>query len=61
MVAIGIVGNTENLGLEELGVKVDRGHVVVNEWLETGAKGVYAIGDLTGPPWLAHKASIMKG
>lgn len=57
VLAIGIVGNTENLGLEEIGVKVDRGHVVVNEWLETGVKGVYAIGDLVGPPWLAHKAS----
>jgi len=57
VVAIGIVGNTENLGLEEVGVKIDRGHVVVNQWLETGVKGVYAIGDLVGPPWLAHKAS----
>ena len=57
VLAVGIVGNTENLGLEELGVKVDRGHVVVNEWLETGVPGLYAIGDLCGPPWLAHKAS----
>ena len=40
-----------------LGVKVDRGHVLVNEWLETGVRGLYAIGDLVGPPWLAHKAS----
>lgn len=57
VLAVGIVGNTENIGLESLGVKVDRGHVVVNEWLETGVPGLYAIGDLCGPPWLAHKAS----
>ncbi|MBB5518483.1 dihydrolipoyl dehydrogenase [Amphiplicatus metriothermophilus] len=57
IVAIGITGNTDGLGLEELGVKVEKGHVVVNEWLETGVKGLYAIGDLVGPPWLAHKAS----
>jgi len=57
VLAIGIVGNTENLGLEALGVKVDRGHVVINEWMETGVKGLYAIGDVCGPPWLAHKAS----
>jgi dihydrolipoamide dehydrogenase len=57
ILAIGITGNVENIGFEEIGVKVDRGHVVVNEWLETGVKGVYAIGDLVGPPWLAHKAS----
>jgi len=55
--AVGITGNVENLGLEAAGVKVERGHVVVNEWLETGVKGVYAIGDLVGAPWLAHKAS----
>ena len=57
ILAVGITGNVENIGLEESGIKVDRGHVVVNEWLETGALGVYAIGDLVGPPWLAHKAS----
>ncbi|GGD03675.1 dihydrolipoyl dehydrogenase [Aquisalinus flavus] len=57
VLAIGITGNTENLGLEEIGVKVERGHIVVNEWLETGVKGVYAIGDVVGAPWLAHKAS----
>lgn len=38
-------------------MKVDRGHVTVNEWCETGVKGLYAIGDIAGPPWLAHKAS----
>lgn len=57
VLAIGIVGNTENLGLEALGVNVDRGHVVINQWMETGVKGLYAIGDVCGPPWLAHKAS----
>ncbi|HXZ67476.1 MAG TPA: dihydrolipoyl dehydrogenase [Alphaproteobacteria bacterium] len=55
--AVGIVGNTEDLGLEALGIKVDRAHVVVNQWCETGVAGIYAIGDLVGPPWLAHKAS----
>jgi dihydrolipoamide dehydrogenase len=57
ILAVGITGNTENLGLEALGVKVEKGHVVVNEWGETGVPGVFAIGDLVGPPWLAHKAS----
>ncbi len=57
ILAIGIVGNVENIGLESTKVKVDKAHVVVNEWLETGEPGVYAIGDLVGPPWLAHKAS----
>ncbi|MBM3506276.1 MAG: dihydrolipoyl dehydrogenase [Alphaproteobacteria bacterium] len=55
--AVGIVGNVENLGLEATRVKVDNTHVVVNQWGETGVKGLYAIGDLVGPPWLAHKAS----
>ncbi|HEY6431498.1 MAG TPA: dihydrolipoyl dehydrogenase, partial [Acetobacteraceae bacterium] len=55
--AVGIVGNTENLGLEGTGVKVDRTHVVIDEYCRTGERGVYAIGDLAGPPWLAHKAS----
>ena len=57
ILAIGIVGNVENIGLEGTKVKVEKAHVVVNEWLETGEPGVYAIGDLVGPPWLAHKAS----
>ena len=57
ILAVGIVGNTENLGLEGAGVKVERGHIVINEWGETGVSGVYAIGDVAGPPWLAHKAS----
>ena len=55
--AVGIVGNVEGIGLEGTGVKVDRTHVVVDEWCRTGEPGVYAIGDLVGPPWLAHKAS----
>ena len=57
ILAIGIVGNTEGLGLEQIGVKVDRGHIVTDEWMQTGVPGVYAIGDVCGPPWLAHKAS----
>ena len=57
ILAVGIVGNVENIGLEETAVEVDRGHVVVNSRNETGEAGVYAIGDLVGPPWLAHKAS----
>ncbi len=57
VLAIGIVGNVENLGLETVGAKIDRSHIVVNEWLETGVKGLYAIGDVVGAPWLAHKAS----
>ena len=56
ILAIGIVGNTEGIGLEQVGVKVERGHIVVDKWLSTGVKGVYAIGDVCGPPWLAHKA-----
>jgi len=55
--AVGIVGNTENIGLEGTGVTVDRTHVVIDEYCRTGEPGVYAIGDLAGPPWLAHKAS----
>jgi dihydrolipoamide dehydrogenase len=55
--AVGIVGNVEGLGLEGTGVKVDRTHVVIDEYCRTGEPGVYAIGDVAGPPWLAHKAS----
>ncbi|TNE33864.1 MAG: dihydrolipoyl dehydrogenase [Alphaproteobacteria bacterium] len=57
ILAVGIVGNVENIGLEGTKVKVDRSHVVVDEYSRTDEPGVYAIGDLTGPPWLAHKAS----
>ncbi len=55
--AVGIVPNSENLGLEGTKVRLERGHVVTNPWCETDEPGVYAIGDLTAPPWLAHKAS----
>ena len=55
--AVGIVGNVENLGLEGTAVKVDRTHIVVDGFGRTGEPGVYAIGDVAGPPWLAHKAS----
>ncbi|MCP5039350.1 MAG: dihydrolipoyl dehydrogenase [Rhodobacteraceae bacterium] len=55
--AVGIVGNVEGLGLEALGVKIDRTHVVTDEYCRTGVDGLYAIGDIAGPPWLAHKAS----
>jgi dihydrolipoamide dehydrogenase len=57
ILAIGITGNVEDIGLEGTKIKVDRGHVVVDQWLQTGEPGVYAIGDLVGAPWLAHKAS----
>ncbi|ADE38451.1 dihydrolipoyl dehydrogenase [Candidatus Puniceispirillum marinum] len=57
ILAVGIIGNTENLGLDGTKVKVDRGHITTNQWAETGEAGIYAIGDVTGPPWLAHKAS----
>jgi dihydrolipoyl dehydrogenase len=57
ILAVGITGNVEDLGLEGTAVTVDKGHIQVNEWLETGEPGVYAIGDVVGPPWLAHKAS----
>ncbi|WP_170358935.1 MULTISPECIES: dihydrolipoyl dehydrogenase [Ruegeria] len=55
--AVGIVGNVEDLGLEALGVKIDRTHVVTDEFCRTGVDGLYAIGDIAGAPWLAHKAS----
>ena len=57
ILAVGITGNVEGIGLDATKVKVEKGHVVVNEWLETDEPGIYAIGDLVGPPWLAHKAS----
>jgi dihydrolipoamide dehydrogenase len=56
ILAIGIVGNVENMGLEKTKVKVDRTHIVIDEWCRTGEPGMYAIGDVVGPPWLAHKA-----
>jgi dihydrolipoamide dehydrogenase len=57
ILAVGITGNVETLGLDGTKVKVDRSHIVIDEWMQTGEKGVYAIGDIVGPPWLAHKAS----
>jgi dihydrolipoamide dehydrogenase len=56
VLAVGIVGNVENLGLEGTKVKVEKTHIAVDQWLATGEPGVYAIGDVVGPPWLAHKA-----
>jgi dihydrolipoamide dehydrogenase len=57
IVAVGIVGNVEDMGLEALGVKIDRTHIVTDAHGGTGVPGLYAIGDVAGPPWLAHKAS----
>ncbi len=57
IVAVGIDGNVEDIGLEALGVKIDRGHVVIDRYGATNVPGLYAIGDVAGPPWLAHKAS----
>jgi len=57
IMAVGIVGNVEDLGLDGTKVKVDRSHIVIDEWCRTGEPGVYAIGDVVGAPWLAHKAS----
>jgi dihydrolipoamide dehydrogenase len=57
IMAVGIVANVENIGLENTKVKLDRGHIKINQWCETDEKGVYAIGDVVAGPWLAHKAS----
>jgi dihydrolipoamide dehydrogenase len=57
IVAVGITGNVEDLGLEALGVAVEKGHVTIDAVGRTNVPGLYAIGDLAGPPWLAHKAS----
>src|SRR5262249_12497215 len=54
--AVGVVGNIENLGLEKLGVKTERGIVAVDRLSKTSVPGIYAIGDVAGPPMLAHKA-----
>jgi dihydrolipoamide dehydrogenase len=54
--AVGIVGNVENLGLEGTKVKVEKTHIVIDQWGFSGEPNVYAIGDVAGPPWLAHKA-----
>lgn len=55
ILAVGIVGNVENNGYEQAGIKIDKSHVVADQWGATGAPGIWAIGDLVGPPWLAHK------
>jgi len=55
--AVGIVGNVENLGLDEIGIEIKNSHVLVDEFCKTNVEGVFAIGDLAGAPWLAHKAS----
>ena len=55
--AVGIVGNVEDLGLEGTKIQVDRTHIITDAFGRTAEPGIYAIGDLTGPPWLAHKAS----
>ena len=57
IIAIGIVPNSENIGLEKTKIKLDRGHVVTNGYMETDETGIWAIGDLASAPWLAHKAS----
>jgi dihydrolipoamide dehydrogenase len=57
IVAVGIVPNTENIGLEQLGVQTTKGHIDTDEHCRTSAAGIWAIGDVTAPPWLAHKAS----
>jgi dihydrolipoamide dehydrogenase len=54
--AVGIVGNVEDLGLEGTKVRVEKTHIVIDQWGFTGEPNVYAIGDVAGPPWLAHKA-----
>ena len=56
ILAMGIVGNVENIGLEAAGIKVEKTHIVAGKYGETGVDGVWAIGDLVGGPWLAHKA-----
>ncbi len=55
--AVGVVGNVENIGLENVGIKVEKGAIVHDEFYRTNVEGFYAIGDVAGPPWLAHKAS----
>ena len=57
IVAVGIIPNTENIGLEALGVQTERGHIIADAACRTSVAGIYAIGDVTGAPWLAHKAS----
>jgi dihydrolipoamide dehydrogenase len=57
ILAVGIIANTEGIGLEKTKIKTERGHIVIDQWCETDEPGIFAIGDVTGGPWLAHKAS----
>ena len=57
ILAVGIIANTEGIGLEETKIKTERGHIKIDQWCETDEPGIFAIGDVTGGPWLAHKAS----
>ncbi|MDD3181659.1 MAG: dihydrolipoyl dehydrogenase [Alphaproteobacteria bacterium] len=57
IMAVGIVANIENIGLENTKAVIEKGHIKVDEWSSTAEPGLYAIGDVTAPPWLAHKAS----
>jgi dihydrolipoamide dehydrogenase len=57
LMAVGIVANIDGINLEKTNVKTDKGHIVTNQFMQTSEKGIYAIGDVTSPPWLAHKAS----
>jgi dihydrolipoamide dehydrogenase len=57
ILAVGIIANTEGIGLEKTKIKTERGHIIIDQWCETDEPGIFAIGDVTGPPWLAHKAS----
>jgi dihydrolipoamide dehydrogenase len=57
IVAVGIVPNTENIGIDKLGVKTTKGHIDTDAMCRTNVPGIWAIGDVTAPPWLAHKAS----
>ena len=57
LLAIGVVGNTENIGIEKIGLKMTKGFIDVDEYMQTSLPGVYAVGDVAGPPWLAHVAT----
>ena len=57
LIAIGVQGNIENLGLDIVGVELEKGWIKRNQYMQTSAPGIYAIGDVAGPPWLAHVAS----
>ena len=57
ILAVGIIANTEGIGLEKTKIRTERGHIIIDQWCETDEPGIFAIGDVTGGPWLAHKAS----